>query len=165
MPMPPCHHARPPRGDSVPSVIVLFRVDHCRIPVEISHFADVRYARYGASPPWLCNSGCRRLRPSPDPLTGAESGNLTCTGGTAHSVCYPTYQSCCETNAGDLLVKGLAISSFFLLDMFVSHVRLLTSPSGIVTIDRHIDHFGELIATRKGPVLAVTLDYVTSPTK
>lgn len=33
----PCHHARRPRGDSVPSVIILFRVDRRRIPVKSSH--------------------------------------------------------------------------------------------------------------------------------
>lgn len=115
----PCHHARRPRGDSVPSVIILFRVDRRRIPVESSHLQNVRHARQGASPPLACNSGSRRLRPSPNPQRRAESGNLTCTGGTAHSICCRIYRCCCEANACHLLLKGLAM-----LILLLQHVRL-----------------------------------------
>lgn len=91
MPM-PCHaHAimpRRPRGDSVPSEIVLFRVDRRRIPVE-SGLLQCQ-VRPGKAPhrPWLGRAAPAGCIPSPSPLTRAESGNLTCTGGTAHSIWY-----------------------------------------------------------------------------
>lgn len=163
MPPPPCHHARRPRGDSVPSVIVLFRVDYCRIPVEFSHSQIMRYARHGASPPWSLQ---QRLPPAASILRfpdRTESGNLTYTGGTAHSFCYPAYQTCCVTNAGYVLVKGLAMLVFR-----PQHARLGCPPLMNISYGG-CSHLSSHRPTRRtycdenGPVLAVTLDYVTSP--
>lgn len=61
-----------------------------------------------------------------------------------------------------MLVKALAALIFLLQHVRLAR-RLSTAGPGIVTIHRHIDHVDELIAARKGPGLAVTLDYVTSP--
>lgn len=166
MPCPcPCHHARRPRGDSVPSVIVLFRVDRCRIPVEISHLQNVRYASYGASPPLALQ---QRLPPaasipkSPDKSRIRKSDVHRWHGAQRFAIRLTSHAA--RLMLVTCLSRGRRCSSL-LLNMVASLVRLLTAPSGVVTIDRHIDHADKLNVTRRSPVLAVTLEDVTSATK
>lgn len=134
-PCPPRAYAcRRPRGDSVPSVIVLFRVDHCRIPVECSHLQNMRYARHGTSPPLgfaaAAAAGCVDLR-SPD-KSRIRKSDMHRWHGAQHLLSDFASHAARLLLVMYLLVKGLAM-------MFVSPVRLFTSPSGIVTIALRID--------------------------